>query len=85
MFDKIFIKYKDKDTSEEISKDVSKDKELSSFFSLAIDEISKEDSIIIALNEVKKYPKEIQSALKDLVISLREIIHFNTTIYQRTY
>ena len=74
-FNKIFIK----------SNDVSKEKSLSTFFALAISEISEDDTTTITLNEVQKYPKEIQPALKDLVSCLREIIHYDMITYPRTY
>jgi hypothetical protein len=64
---------------------VSKEKSLSTFFALAISEISEDDTTTITLNEVQKYPKEIQPALKDLVSCLREIIHYDMITYPRTY
>lgn len=67
------------------SNDVSKEKSLSTFFALAISEISEDDTTTITLNEIQKYPKEIQPALKDLVSCLREIIHYDMITYPRTY
>jgi hypothetical protein len=63
------------------STDPLEKRELSAIFAQAIYEISRDDSTIDTFYEIEqRYPKQIQPILKDIVIYLREIIHYNAVI-----